>query len=432
MAKKKAASDVSTKKPSLKPPKKSIKRYSKEDFIIAASKYTSKSEFKKHDKNAYEAAQKRGLLPEIYNTIGLINQNKDWTQETVLAVARNCKNATEFSIDHAGAYGWAKRNGLLETLASCYRVPSVKKVYSEDEVRKLASSCNQLNTFNRMDQGRVARRARKLGIHKEITCHMIPSTPKTKTKYAVYALVNEPLKKVYVGVTNRPILERIARHKEPNNTCRSSALMHEPGTNWIQATDYRFTNAQVRNQEVEKRLADSFEADGYEVVNDPNSYGKCGGGQPSKYTTTSLALEAQRFKTRSAFKKHSGGAYRAAQRKGPAVFKEVTAHMPNPRPKHWKHVGKSKVVNEVKKLKEDGCKTRSALYRNSQSLYHRVNTLGLMDDLLPRKTSQTRSNNELLEAAKRYQSAEELRNKNPRLYKLLSKRGLLKEAFKKK
>ncbi|WP_197466054.1 MULTISPECIES: hypothetical protein [unclassified Oleiphilus] len=106
--------------------------------------------------------------------------------------------------------------------------------------------------------------------------------------------------------------------------------------------------------------------------------------------------------------------------------------MPNPRPKHWKHVGKSTVVNEVKKLKEDGCKTRSALYRNSQSLYHRVNTLGLLDDLLPSKTSQTRSNNELLEAAKRYQSAEELRNKNPHLCKLLSKRGLLKEAFMKK
>ena len=412
-------------------PRLSLKRYSKQEFIEIAAKYDRKSDFKSKDKNAYEAAQKRGLLEEIYEEIGLKNQNLSWDLESVEKLARKCKNATEMSSQYPGAYGWAKKNGLVKHLSRLYLNPT-RKYFSEDEIRKLANSCQSLNTFLRMKDGRIARRARKLGIYKEVTAHMTPGQAKNNTRYAVYALVNQRLKQVYVGVTNRPLKERISGHKEPTNTCRSAELMQAPDTSVIQASDYIYTSTQVRNKNVEKRLADLFESDGYDVLNDPSAYGLCGGGQPSKYTETSLALEAQRFQTRSAFKKHSGGAYRAAQRKGSKFLAEITAHMPNPRPKHWKHVSKSKVLKEIKRQKLDGCKTRSELFKRSQSLHHRVNTLGLMDELFPSKNPPKRTDAELIKIAKEYKSAADLRNKHRRIYKQLSNRKLLQKAFVKK
>lgn len=87
-------------------------KWTKELVIKESKKYDSVSNFMKKSIGAYMFAKRNGFL----NELEFKQMVTTWTKEKVLEVRSQCKNISEFGKKYIGAYAFAKRNGFLNEL----------------------------------------------------------------------------------------------------------------------------------------------------------------------------------------------------------------------------------------------------------------------------------------------------------------------------
>ena len=78
-----------------------------------ASKYTSRGEFKKNDKNAYQAAQKYGWLKDITQNMSKVDTTV-WNYDKTKQLASTVKSRAQLKYVSQSAYSSALKNGWLD------------------------------------------------------------------------------------------------------------------------------------------------------------------------------------------------------------------------------------------------------------------------------------------------------------------------------
>ena len=143
-------------------------KYSDEDLVGVASKYTKLKDFYTNDRQAYVAARRRGILDSL--TKNMERSQETWTKESVLNVAKQFQDYSLFRQDYPNAVRFAKRNGFLEDLKKTMKVFRRTNIDPE-EVRNAAKKYETIKDFEEKDPANFAA-AKRLGIFDEVTKDM--------------------------------------------------------------------------------------------------------------------------------------------------------------------------------------------------------------------------------------------------------------------
>jgi len=113
-------------------------KWTSERLQEEALKYTSRGEFQKNSKTAYNLAQRRGYLEQICKHMYILdcskenNPNFKWTYEMLKLEASKYYNKTDFRNNNYQAYSAAWRNGILnEICLHMIKNRNTKKTISE-------------------------------------------------------------------------------------------------------------------------------------------------------------------------------------------------------------------------------------------------------------------------------------------------------------
>ena len=108
------------------------------------SKYKSLTEFKKDNPAAYSAAKRKGLIQKLCDTFGWKNtsqlkrERKQYTEEDILFLAKDCRSLKAFQTNYKGAYSEAKALNILDKVKQNIGLNPKKKTLTKDEVLRLA------------------------------------------------------------------------------------------------------------------------------------------------------------------------------------------------------------------------------------------------------------------------------------------------------
>jgi len=149
--------------------KKGALKWSKEDLLKIAKRYTSRTDFQKNDKKYYEAARRQGLLDFL--CAHMPKREKKWTKSAIRTEAKKYTDRTEFQQNSPGAYFSAYQAGDIEKV--CKHIPRKKKVssWSLPLLKKEAKKFSARTPFSKNSSGAYSQ-ARKLGVLDQICSHM--------------------------------------------------------------------------------------------------------------------------------------------------------------------------------------------------------------------------------------------------------------------
>lgn len=119
----------------MKPVVKAIrKRWTIDDLKEESKKYTSKSEFKKHNSSAYNTSLKLKILDDLYEDIRI-----QWNEDKVRKEASKYKSKSEFKANCSSAYVWARKNNIVNNLGFTPLIKEWDDNELIEEVKKYSS-----------------------------------------------------------------------------------------------------------------------------------------------------------------------------------------------------------------------------------------------------------------------------------------------------
>lgn len=141
------------------------------DVRQIAQKYTSRSEFAKHDGKAYQLAWRNNLLDDVcsHMPISSVYSYKRWCRESVAEEARKYVTRSSFCRDNSSAYGYALSNGILDEV--CSHMPVLKTTWTEENIRLEAKKHSNKLDFKRISSP-AYKAACKQGILESACMHM--------------------------------------------------------------------------------------------------------------------------------------------------------------------------------------------------------------------------------------------------------------------
>lgn len=194
-----------------------IEKWTKDRLTELAKAYSTKIDFKRNNRSAYEAARKNGLLPEI--CAHMQPQRRSLTKEVVAKIAKTYTTRREFELGDGSAYFAARENDWLDEVCS-----HMRKVYTEwtkEAVAEIAKAYNSKTAFIRGNSAayQAGRRGKYLD---EICSHMhrpsgIGGFDPTKSGYLyqIKFVLEDGTSVWKVGITNLEIKSRIAEFRLP-------------------------------------------------------------------------------------------------------------------------------------------------------------------------------------------------------------------------
>lgn len=187
----------------------SSKRWDARSVLDEASKYGSRSEFKRECSGAYCYAIENGLLDIA--CAHMRDGKKFWHTFEVMAVALKYSSFNDFSKNEKSAYQFARKNGLTDLVAS--RIAR-KRVWTKGGVLIEASKHKHKASF-RLETPGAYKHALENGYLHEACAHMNPpefgfSEHKRATLYTVRITLSSGVVLYKIGVTNRQTEKRLA------------------------------------------------------------------------------------------------------------------------------------------------------------------------------------------------------------------------------
>jgi hypothetical protein len=125
----------------------------------------------------------------------------------------------------------------------------------------------------------------------------------------VYVILNERLRKAYVGITRQRLNARLKQHKKLGNTASSKRIAQLKDTEFHQLTDYVFDVENVGD--AERYWVDDYRKKGYFLLNDDRYLGRTGTSN-RLYSDEVIYAEAKKYSRRVDFKMGSPKIYDAA------------------------------------------------------------------------------------------------------------------------
>jgi len=319
------------------------KSYTEDSLAEIASKYTSLTEFRKKEKPAYSAMQRRGLIDKLCSHM---KRNKDVkTKEELANIAAGYDNIYEFRQKEPSAYNSISKRGLIKKLCSHMKRRLPYNGRTDEELAAIASKYNIMKDF-REKEPTVYRCITIRGLVDKLCSHMKRS-PRVKSeeelaeitsKYDDYSdfCKKEPL--ICKRIRQRGLIEKLCGHMKRS----------------------------IRNNMTKEKLAEI--ALRYKSIkelqrNDPSAYSliyRNGFTQElfshmerhtRHLTDQELADIALGYKSRVEFAKGDRAAYSVAWSRG--ILDEICSHM-------------ERLVKQVEHLNKEQCRSEALKYDNKK------------------------------------------------------------------
>lgn len=373
---------------------------------IEAEKYTTKTDFCKNSKSAYDSARRNGWLTEI--CVHMIEKKKPngyWTKDKCHTEALKCNSRSEFEIKSPSAYKYSIKNNWIDDICShmvFYKKP--KKYWTFDKCKIEALKYRITSDFKSKAQSAymVAKENKWLDV---ITQHMTKRLPPnywneeaclieslkydTKCSFRINSssayysamkngwLKNFPLFKesdtidkkrciyvyefsdnhAYIGLTHN-IKDRDYRHLNGDNSAVSIHINDDENISYklIQLTEYVEANNAIKFEEYFVNL---YKNNGWIILNRAKTGSL--GGVDIIWTYDKCKEEALKYNTKIDFREKSCGAYNAARRNN--WLSDVCSHMKVTRkpPNYWTY--------EMCKKEALKYKTKTNFQKNSKGAY---------------------------------------------------------------
>ncbi|WP_430816416.1 hypothetical protein [Carboxylicivirga sp. RSCT41] len=241
-------------------------KWTKEELIIEARKYQTKTEFKQYSSGAYTAAYNNNWLNEICQHMKKVRFPKGYlTKERCMSIASKYNTRSGFAKGHNAAYNAAIRYGWLEDVCKHMKIQGNRK-----------KRCLYVCKF--------------------------------------------PDGAIYIGLTYNFENRKSDRQLSKRDTVTRYAKLTGQDYEMIQLTDY-MESTLAAEKEISMIAAEREKGTIVLNVDKGGGLGKI----DSIWTYESVLAEAKKYTTRNQFKKISKSAYRAAQRQG--WLKKVCSHM---------------------------------------------------------------------------------------------------------
>ena len=343
-------------------------RWTKILAIKKANQYKTKNQFKEDAPGCWEYAKREGedFFKDITKHMTILWEQK-WDFNATKTEALKYKTRKEFDKKCTGAYQAALRNNWLDQI--CTHMVNGRGLWMQKEnVMNEARKYKSRKAFSDLSGG-AYNAARRNDWLDEVCSHM--EIYYNGYYHCSYAIKNQRLKKVYVGITSQKFDLRMIGHKSKSNSTWSREISNLSDTEFIQLTDYIYTSNDIKEQLVEKNLSIKFLNEGFQILNESSFFGAIGYSS-RKWTLEKLLLEAKKYKRRIDFRNNSKNAYEAANRHN---LKDIVCkHMSSER-RIW---FKDEALKEAKKyfsiqdLKAKNTKLYNALHRRGWMPFVRV------------------------------------------------------------
>lgn len=444
-------------------------KWTYESCFEEAKKYTSSTDFKKHNSGAYSIAAKKGWIKSYTWFKRPTVHNKKWTHEMCRQEASKYKSRGDFKANNPVAYSVARKNGWLDsytwfeakrlpngywTRERCYN--AAKKYCSRNEFNVKKGVAYQVawkngwlddyewfsdsltgkkwtheTCFEEAKKYRVRADFQKYsetafqvawrnGWLKEYTW-LEMGVISDKNNYVVYCYKDEETNSVYVGLTNS--LKR--RHKQHyNGILKHGEVQYDTVYRFFHSLGKAIPEPVVLKEGLYAKEAQDFEgyyielykSEGFKVLN----LAKAGSlGAYGKWDREKCFLEAMKYKSRGEFCDKSSGAYSVARENG--WLDDYT----------WFEVLKGKWTRDTCFDVAMECKSRGELQKKNQVVYDVARENGWLDDYTwfeeRRKAHGYWNYERCFSEAQKYHSKTELKKNCPSAYNVSCSNGWLKK-----
>jgi predicted GIY-YIG superfamily endonuclease len=382
--------------------------WTKERCREEALKYKTRGEFDKNTNSSYQIALRNGWLDEICSH--MIQKRKPvgyWTKERCQEEALKYKTRNEFQ-NNNNAYQGARKNGCLDEICS-HMIWEQKPAgyWTKERCREEALKYKTRNEFRK--NSAAYQIALKNNWSDDISSHM--GKP-IYIKYIIYAYEFSD-NYVYVGLTKNKN-QRFHYHNSNNKSpvCKHSQKIKSKPKLLIKYEQLVYNDNDIRKQE--KFWLNTYVKNGWIPLNKSKT-GSLGG--ITKIWTKERCQEvALKYKTRNEFRKNSGGAYKSSLRNG--WLDDVCSHMirKNKPNGYWT---KERCQEEALKYK-----TRTEFRKNSGGAYKSSLRNNFLNEICSHMIQKQKPNGywtkeRCQEEALKYKTRNEFQKKNAAYYSAL-------------
>ncbi len=382
-----------------------------------ALKYETRSEFSAKNNSAYQQVYIQGLKNDLLSHMELKIEHGKWTKKKVLELAKGFETVMEFKNQHGGAYAYAFKQGFLKELKKDFKVIRRDSLsWTKKEILKTAYKCKTRKEFYTKYK-REYRIAKQRNWLNEI--FLVLKMGKTSRQYRGIYAFEFPNKSVYIGLTNN-YQKRYLGHLSSTKKIIENDKKY--GHRFI--TFNEFYPPQVAGKKEAIKIQE-YLMNGWKILNKAPPGGL--GGYSKIWTKKKLLALTKKFSQKSKFKEAYPGAYSSARRFG--LLKEVTKHMNETR-KPNNYWTKNKLTQIAKQYKSVG-----EFRKKNKAAYAACQHLKLLDaiaKIIPRSRQPNNfwSLSVLIKIAKKYRSKADFIKNEKRAYQAALRLRLINDVNK--
>ena len=369
-----------------------------------AEKYNTKWEFSKGSAGAYGVALRNNWLDDV--TKHMTQRSSQWTYDKVKQEAEKYDTKAEFIKNNHYVYRIAHQNNWLDDITK-HMTP--RFIWTYDRVKKEAEKYNTRSEFAKNNVG-AYNSAVKNNWLDDVTKHM--EVVGNKYYRLIYSF-EFPDKSVYVGLTYNE-KERYASHMRDIKSA-VYRYMKETGLEPVfkKETHYLSKENAVR---MEEYIEDWYRQNGWKILN----VNKTGGLGSSNlfWTFDNVKQEAQKYNTKTEFRKGKPGAYNSAVKNN--WIDDVTKHM----------ISKDEMMYNKVKQEAEKYRTKTEFMRKNQYLYYLAVKNNWIDDVTKHMISKDEMRfDKIKQEAEKYNKRTEFWKGSPSAYTVASKNNWLNDFF---
>jgi hypothetical protein len=388
-----------------------------EKLKTEALKFRTRSELAKMNNQAYQQVYIQGLKDDLFAHMELKLEHGKWNKKKVLELAKKHGTIMEFKNQNGGAYAYAFKQGFLKELKKHFKVVRRdSSTWTKREILSTAYKCKTRKEFyiKHKKEYRIAKERKWL---KEIFSNL--KMGKTSRQYRGIYAFEFSNKSVYIGLTNN-YPKRYLGHLSSTKKIIENDKKY--GHKFI--TFNKFYPPQVAGK-MEALKIQEYLKKGWKILNKAPPGGL--GGYSKIWTKKKLLDIAAKFNQKSQFKAAHPGAYSSALRFG--LLKEVTKHMKETRKpnKYWTKTKLLKIARQYKTIGEFRKKNKAA--------YSACQNLKILDDIAKITPRSRQPNNfwnlnVLIKIAKKYKSKTEFIKYEKKAYQAALRLKLINDVSK--
>ena len=268
-------------------------KHTPESLVASAKKYQTKSEWRRHDNGAYNAAITK---PEVWEKctahMGVVRSNQNAAADTRAKIAAaSYKTKKEWRLSDSETYrralrwrrrrpaDWAACTAHMKIIRARRPNESYCKVrYTDDIIRASALLFKTKSDWDRGDSpcynAACARRKTRPEFWTQVTAHMVPASYGPYLgSYYVYGCLFWASKACYIGISCRAEHKRLNEHISTGKVARYAEKTRQPFT-WVVLK--RGIADPVAAGTAELRWHDSYVADGWTMLSSRERCGNLG------------------------------------------------------------------------------------------------------------------------------------------------------------